>query len=169
MKKTKVVAIGSGAYNVASSKKNTNRYEVLSIDKKDGCGNNAEIGKNAAKEFFESLDKFVADSDNETIFLISTLGGGMGTGATPVIAEHLTAMGKQLMSVVTLPFGFEGKAKLKRSLKTVNELSKNCNITIAINQEQVRRNLKKNTPINKFFKIIDEEVFRVINTHIKEQ
>jgi len=167
MKKAKVIAIGSGAQNVVRNKKAQKLFDVFAIDCKEGCGNDVERGRAYGESVIESLDEFMAHSERETIFIVSTLGGGMGCGATPVVVEHLAAMEKRMIAIVTLPLAFEGGAKHDRAMRVVGTLTRHCRITVEINQELVMSEQKENTPMSKFFGIIDNEIYRLIEMHVR--
>jgi len=166
MKKAKVIAIGSGAQNVVKNRKAQRLFDVFAIDCKEGCGNDVEKGRVMAESFLEGLDRFVDGGD--VIFIVSTLGGGMGCGATPIVVEHLADIERKMIAVVTLPLAFEGGAKHERAMRVVDTLTRHCRTTIEINQELVMSEQKENTPMSKFFGIIDNEIYRHIEMHVRK-
>jgi len=168
MKKAKVIAIGSGAQNVVKNRKAQKLFDVFAIDCKEGCGNDIEKGRIMANSFLEELDRFVAEAPDEIIFIVSTLGGGMGCGATPVVVEHIADMERKMIAVVTLPLAFEGGAKHERAMRVVGTLTRHCRTTIEINQELVMSEQKVNTSLSKFFSVIDNEIYRIIEMYSRK-
>lgn len=76
-----------------------------------------EVGAESARESFEEIKASLSQSD--IVFIASGFGGGTGTGATPVIAQAAKEIGALTVSVVTMPFAFEGKQR-KNLLKAVS-------------------------------------------------
>ena len=74
-----------------------------------GSGGNPEVGANAAEESYEKLKDILQGTD--MVFLTAGMGGGTGTGATPVIARAAKEVGALTVAVVTKPFTFEGHQK----------------------------------------------------------
>ena len=112
-----VVAVGSGAITAARKifendliKENFSLYECESIPL--GCGGDVAVGRQKAEERLAN-DKILCRLICKKVFVVSTLGGGTGTGGAPVIAKYLFDRGMILTNIVTIPFKFEGPAKMK--------------------------------------------------------
>ena len=75
-----------------------------------GAGSKPEIGKKSAEESQEEIKKVIEGAD--LLFVTCGMGGGTGTGATPVIAGIARSMGVLTIGVVSKPFGFEGKKRM---------------------------------------------------------
>ena len=84
-----------------------------SITKGLGAGTDPEIGAQAAHESLEELKKVLKGSD--MVFVAAGLGGGTGTGAAPVVAKVSKELGALTVAVVTKPFHFEGKARMRNA------------------------------------------------------
>ena len=96
-----------------------------------GAGANPEIGKLAALESYEEL-KNLLETQTKMLFITAGMGGGTGTGAAPVIAQIAKELDILTVGIVTLPFDFEGKSKMDKALKGVEELKKGCDSVITI-------------------------------------
>ncbi|HDJ96455.1 MAG TPA: cell division protein FtsZ, partial [Candidatus Aenigmarchaeota archaeon] len=86
-----------------------------------GAGGDPKIGEEAAKESKEDLEKALKGSD--LVFITCGLGGGTGTGSSPIIAEIAKRMGALTVGVVTLPFSMEGKIRMENAKIGFEKLS----------------------------------------------
>ncbi|MCK9446259.1 cell division protein FtsZ, partial [bacterium] len=91
-----------------------------------GTGRDAEVGEKAAKEDIEKLKSLFSD-DKDLYIFISSLGGGTGTGATPVLTKMAEEMGLNTLGIFTTPFSFEGKKKMDMSIKALEVIKGNLN------------------------------------------
>src|SRR5881409_4039806 len=78
-----------------------------------GAGGKPEVGKHAAQEDVERLREYLGEAD--MIFITAGMGGGTGTGAAPIIAKVAKELGSLTVGVVTKPFSFEGKRRMKQA------------------------------------------------------
>ena len=102
-----------------------------------GAGTNPTKGRNAALESQDEIADKVLDSKTQMLFITAGMGGGTGTGATPVIAKMAKDRGILTVAVVTIPFLNEGKKALSRALDGIHELEKNVDSLIIINNERL--------------------------------
>lgn len=102
-----------------------------------GAGTNPTKGRNAALESQEDIAAKVLDTNTQMLFITAGMGGGTGTGATPVIAKMAKDRGILTVAVVTIPFLNEGKKALSRALDGIHELEKNVDSLIIINNERL--------------------------------
>lgn len=111
--------------------------EKLYIGKKGrGAGNKVEKGREIAEESAQVIIDNLNDR-SEMVFVTSGLGGGTGTGAAPVVARLAKEAGKLTVGVVTLPFEFEGKQKRQIALSAVEDMRKNVDALIVINNQNL--------------------------------
>ena len=101
-----------------------------------GCGAHPEIGREAAEESIEEI-KTIFDDMTQMVFITAGMGGGTGTGAAPVIAGLAKSAGKLTVGIVTIPFKFEMGQKIKKALSGVEEMSKNVDALLVINNERL--------------------------------
>ena len=95
-----------------------------------GAGGKPEVGRKAAVESKEEIKKILEDTD--MLFLAAGMGGGTGTGATPVIAEIARQLQILTVAVVTIPFNFEGKRKIEIAYQGIEELKKFVDAVIQV-------------------------------------
>jgi len=100
-------------------------------------GGDPKIGRKAA---LDSLGKIreVLDTGTKMVFLTASMGGGTGTGATPVIARIAKELGILTVAIVTMPFHFEGTLRIKQAIEGVNELKAHVDSLIVIDNEKLR-------------------------------
>ena len=101
-----------------------------------GVGGKPEKGREAAEASLDSVKQLFED-DTEMVFITCGMGGGTGTGAAPVIAGLAKEKGVLTVGVVTIPFAFEGKVKIKKALQGVEEMRKNVDSLLIINNERL--------------------------------
>ena len=100
-----------------------------------GAGANPEVGRQAA---LEDTDRIIAALEGaDMVFVTTGLGGGTGTGATPIIASLASEMGALTVAVVTKPFAFEGKRRMKQAEQGLNELIDSVDTVIVIPNEKL--------------------------------
>jgi len=101
-----------------------------------GTGRDEEIGERAAKEDLEKLKSLFSD-DKDLYIFISSLGGGTGTGATPVLTKLAEEMGLNTLGIFTTPFSFEGKKKMDMSIKALEKIKDNLNAFMVLPNEKI--------------------------------
>lgn len=101
-----------------------------------GTGRDAELGERAAKEDVEKLKGMLSDGKDLYIF-ISSLGGGTGTGATPVLTKLANEMGLNTLGIFTLPFSFEGRKKMDMSLRSLDKIKETLNAFMILPNEKI--------------------------------
>lgn len=102
-----------------------------------GAGTDPIKGRNAAINAQDEIARTVLEDSTQMLFITAGMGGGTGTGATPVIAKMAKDKGILTVAVVTLPFLNEGKQAMARALDGVHELEKNVDSLIIINNEKL--------------------------------
>lgn len=105
------------------------------ITKGLGAGANPEVGRNAADEDREALRAALDGAD--MVFIAAGMGGGIGTGAAPVVAEVAKDLGILTVAVVTKPFNFEGKKRMAFAEQGITELSKHVDSLITIPNDKL--------------------------------
>lgn len=102
-----------------------------------GAGNRPEKARMAAEESIEDVKNMLNDG-TRMAFITAGMGGGTGTGAAPVIARVSKEMGILTVGIVTIPFRFEGPRKIDQALDGVEEMAKNVDALLVINNERLR-------------------------------
>ena len=101
-----------------------------------GAGANPELGRSEAEANIDDIKRLLSDG-TKMVFVTAGMGGGTGTGAAPVIAGVAKEMGMLTVGVVTIPFYFEKKRKIVKALKGVDELRKNVDAILIVNNERL--------------------------------
>ncbi len=102
-----------------------------------GAGANPEKGKAAAIESKEEI-RDVLSEDTRMLFITAGMGGGTGTGAAPEIAKVAKELGILTVGIVTQPFGFEGRKKIRLADQGLAELRENCDTVLVILNDKLR-------------------------------
>lgn len=101
-----------------------------------GAGGDPERGRNEAENTLDSITKLLSDG-TKMVFVTAGMGGGTGTGAAPVVAGVAKSMGLLTIGVVTIPFYFEKNRKIIKALKGVEEMRKNVDALLIVNNERL--------------------------------
>ena len=125
-----------------------------SITKGLGAGANPEIGRQAALEDRDRIAEALHGAD--MVFITAGMGGGTGTGAAPVVAEIAKDMGILTVAVVTRPFSFEGKKRLKIAEEGMLELQQHVDSLITIPNEKLLEVLGKSATLLEAFKTAND-------------
>lgn len=106
-----------------------------------GAGADPEVGRKAAEESKEQIEELLQDTD--MVFVTAGMGGGTGTGAAPVVAQLAKQKGILTVGVVTKPFGFEGKVRMKNAEAGIEELKANVDTLITIPNDRLLEVVQK--------------------------
>ena len=138
-----------------SNSKAGNKVQIgAELTKGLGSGGRPDIGKEAAMEDTEKLIELVQGAD--MVFLTTGLGGGTGTGATPIIARLAAEMDILAIAIVTLPFEFEGKIRASQAEEGLAELKSAVDTVISIPNERLLQTVNLDTSIQDAFKMADD-------------
>ena len=152
----KVIGVGGGGCNAVRNMYNDQiqgvTYAVCNTDSQSllrspvpvkiqlgeglGAGGNPDKGRMEAENGIDAIEKLLSD-DTKMVFVTAGMGGGTGTGAAPVVAGVAKQMGLLTVGVVTIPFFFEKKRKIIKALKGVDELRKNVDALLIVNNERL--------------------------------
>ncbi len=119
-----------------------------------GAGNRPEKAREAAEESIEDV-RHMLDDGTKMAFITAGMGGGTGTGAAPVIARESKAMDILTVGIVTIPFKFEGSKKITQALDGVEEMAKNVDALLVINNERLRQ-IYSDLSVNEAFAKADD-------------
>ena len=115
-----------------------------SLTKGLGAGANPEVGRQAALDDRDIIEEALKGAD--MVFITAGMGGGTGTGASPVIAEVARELGILTTAVVTRPFLFEGNKRARHAEQGIKELKKNVDAVIIIHNNRILDITEKDTP-----------------------
>lgn len=102
-----------------------------------GAGANPDVGAQAAAESIQEIQQMLS-THTKMVFITAGMGGGTGTGAAPIIAKIAKDMDILTVGIVTMPFQFEGKRRSQQAQKGIDELRKNVDSLIIINNNKLR-------------------------------
>ncbi len=119
-----------------------------------GTGMNPEMGKRAVEETKEDVQESIKGAD--MVFVACGLGGGTGSGASPVVARTSKELGALTVAVVTKPFFFEGQQRSHVAETALEELRKEVDAIIVIPNDRLLSTIDKNTTVKNAFAICDE-------------
>ena len=118
-----------------------------------GAGGNPSIGQKAAEESREELQQSLEGSD--LVFIAAGMGGGTGTGAAPVVAEVAKQSGALTIGIVTKPFSFEGKRRMRQAEEGIARLAENVDTLIVIPNDRLKE-VSAGASIQEAFKNADD-------------
>ena len=127
-----------------------------------GAGANPNVGHEAALESKEAIKDCLEGAD--MVFITCGMGGGTGTGASPVIAEIAHEMGALTVAIVTKPFTFEGKRRMAQAVMGIEELRKHVDTLIIVSNDKLREVIDKNTTMLMAFREVDNILHRGVQS-----
>lgn len=125
-----------------------------------GAGADPEVGREAALEDMEIIRDAIAGSD--MVFVTAGMGGGTGTGAAPVVAKIARDLGILSVGVVTKPFSFEGRKRMKVAEQGIAALKKEVDTLICIPNDNLLSLADKNMPMLDSFKMVDHVLLQAV-------
>jgi cell division protein FtsZ len=127
-----------------------------------GAGANPEIGRKAAQEDREAIAQALEGAD--MVFLTAGMGGGTGTGAAPVIASVAREMDILTVAVVTKPFAFEGRQRMRQAETGIHELRDHVDTLIVIPNQRLLEVVDKRTSLRDAFKVADDVLRQAVQS-----
>lgn len=125
-----------------------------------GAGGDPKVGADSAAESQDDIKAALEQSD--IVFIASGFGGGTGTGATPIVARAAKEVGALTVSVVTMPFKFEGAKKKALAEAGLLELRKESDSILVIQNEKIRSLIDKSAGSNEVYGMVDEVLARAV-------
>src|SRR5215207_5333945 len=119
-----------------------------------GAGGRPEVGARAAEESADQIQELVRNAD--MVFITAGMGGGTGTGASPIIAKIAKGAGALTVGVVTRPFEFEGTRRRKAADEGIAALRESVDALITIPNERLLQLVDPKTPITEAFRTADD-------------
>ncbi len=148
------IAINTDAQDLHHSLAHKKIHIGKNLTKGLGTGMNPELGKRAAEETKEELQEALKGAD--MVFVACGMGGGTGSGATPIIARIAKELGILTIAVVTRPFMFEGLQRNKIAEIAIEELKKNVDAIIVVPNDRLMSMVTKDTTAKSAFAICDD-------------
>jgi cell division protein FtsZ len=148
------IAINTDHQDLDECDVKTKLYIGKSLTRGLGTGMNPDLGRQAAEENRSEISEAVQGAD--LVFLAAGLGGGTGSGATPIVAEAAKQSGALTIAVVTKPFTFEGSQRERIANEALIKLRDKVDAIIIVPNDRIFTVISKDTPIVKAFEAIDE-------------
>jgi cell division protein FtsZ len=123
-----------------------------------GSGGDPSVGRRAAEEDEQAVADSITDSD--MVFITAGMGGGTGTGSAPVVARLARASGALTVAVVTKPFAFEGRRRMRQAEEGLAELRAEVDTLIVIPNERLLAVVDKGTSLSDAFSVCDEVLLK---------
>ena len=127
-----------------------------------GAGGDPELGREAAEADREKITKVVKDCD--LVFIVTGMGGGTGSGASPVVAEIASEAGALVIAFVTMPFSFEGGRRLKQAEEGLRALRQVCDAVIPLPNDVLMQEAAENETVLDSFARADEWIGRGVKS-----
>jgi cell division protein FtsZ len=125
-----------------------------------GSGGDPEIGRRAAEEDAEWIASAVAGAD--LVFVTAGLGGGTGSGASPIVAASARDQGALTIAVVTKPFGFEGSQRKRVAEAAATKLAENVDALIVVPNDRIGAVVADDTPMVDAFAVVDDVLLHTV-------
>ena len=119
-----------------------------------GAGGNPSVGGKAAEENAEEIYEALKGSD--MVFITAGMGGGTGTGASPIVAQIARELGALTVGVVTKPFSFEGKKRLLSAEEGIANLKQHVDTLITVPNDRLLQVANNRTPLSEAFRLADD-------------
>jgi len=119
-----------------------------------GSGGDPQVGYKAAEEDREAIRRHLEGAD--MIFITCGMGGGTGTGASPVVAEVARELGALTVGIVTRPFNFEGRRRMRQADEGLEQLRSSVDTLIVIPNQRLLHVVDRRTPLNEALRVADD-------------
>ncbi len=148
------IAVNTDAQALLSSKAGNTLQIGEELTRGLGAGADPRIGKEAAEESTDQIADAIKGAD--MVFVTAGMGGGTGTGSTPIIAEVAKEMGSLTVGVVTKPFTVEGKKRMDKAMEGIKNLKGKVDTLITIPNDKLLEVAEKKTTLVDAFTIADD-------------
>lgn len=148
------ISVNTDAQALLSSKSDVKIQIGKKLTRGLGAGARPEIGRQAVDENRDEVSRVVANTD--LVFITCGMGGGTGTGAAPVVAELAREAGSLTVGIVTKPFLFEGRKRMRQAEQGISEMRKHVDTMIVVPNERLLAVVGKGIPFQDALKKADE-------------
>jgi cell division protein FtsZ len=148
------VAINTDAQDLHHSKAGEKIHIGKNLTKGLGAGMNPEVGRQAAEENRDEIAEVLKGAD--MVFVTCGMGGGTGTGGTPIVAEVAKEAGALTIAVVTKPFSFEGAQRKAIAAEGLENLRERVDALITISNDRLLQIIDRKTTLINAFRVVDD-------------
>jgi len=153
IKGVEFITVNTDAQALLTSKSETKLQIGNNFTKGLGSGADPDVGKTAAEESYEKIKELLFDTD--MVFITAGMGGGTGTGASPIIAEIAKESGALTVAVVTKPFSFEGIRRMQTAEEGIEALREHVDTLIVIPNQRLMDVVDKKMTLLDAFRLAD--------------
>ena len=153
IKGVEFISVNTDAQALLTSKAETKLQIGTNLTKGLGSGADPDVGRTAAEESYDKIKDLLFDSD--MVFITAGMGGGTGTGASPIVAEIARESGALTVGVVTKPFAFESARRMQTAEEGVEELREHVDALIVIPNQRLMDVVDKKMTLTDAFKLAD--------------
>ena len=154
LKGVEFIAINTDAQALHHSRAGEKIHIGKNLTKGLGAGMNPEIGRQAAEENRDEIHEVLKGAD--MVFVTCGLGGGTGTGASPIVAEAAKEAGALTIAVITKPFSFEGAQRKAIALEGIENLKDRVDALIVIPNDRLLQVIDRKTTLVNAFRVVDD-------------
>ena len=127
-----------------------------------GAGAKPDVGRKAAEENRSQLSKALENTD--MVFVTCGMGGGTGTGGSPIVADVARELGILTVGVVTKPFAFEGKVRMRQAEEGITELKNKVDALVIIPNERLKMATDQKITLANAFEIADDVLRQAVES-----
>jgi cell division protein FtsZ len=154
LKGVEFIAVNTDVQDLHQNKASEKIHIGKNLTKGLGAGMNPEIGRQAAEENRDEIQETLKDTD--MIFVTCGMGGGTGTGASPIVAEVAKESGALTVGIVTKPFTFEGSQRAALAEEGIENLKDRVDALVTIPNDRLLQIIDKKTSLLSAFKVVDD-------------
>ncbi|KAI2502995.1 FtsZ family [Fragilaria crotonensis] len=136
-------ALGASVLNIGAS-----------VTRGLGAGGDPEVGRLAAEESRDDIYAMIQGTD--LCFVTSGMGGGTGSGAAPVVSEIAKESGALTVAIVTKPFAFEGRRRMRQAVDSIARLRQHVDTVIVVSNNKLLEIIPDDTPVTAAFRVADD-------------
>ena len=129
-----------------------------------GAGMHPGVGERSAIESYQDIKQSLKDSD--IVFIVSTSGGGTGSGASPLVAKACKEIDAVVISLITMPFTWEGKKRENYSKLYVGEMQRDSDSLIVISNVKLLEIISEKVNMKRAFELLDDVLLQTVKTLI---
>ena len=148
------VAINTDLQSLSTSKAPVKVQIGRNTTKGLGAGADPDVGRKSIEEDKEAVVNALQEAD--MVFVTAGMGGGTGTGASPIVAEIAKDLGALTVAIVTKPFLFEGPKRMERAEEGIEELGERVDTLITIPNQRLLQIVDRKTPLTEAFRLADD-------------
>jgi cell division protein FtsZ len=162
MQGVEFVAVNTDAQDLKTNKADAKIQIGMNLTKGLGAGTKDDIGQAAADESLNEIVTYLQGSN--MVFITAGMGGGTGTGASPVIARAAKELNILTVGVITLPFSYEGPKRMRRAVQGLQQLKKHLDTSIVVPNQNLFKVVNETTTFKESFSLSNDVLKRGVQS-----